>query len=157
MPSAPTLARVLCATDLSDFGNRAVPVAFSITPDDGTLTLLHVLHTPALPSPLLPHYGEKHASPEELARAEQACAERLEARAREAAGARRVDWQVRVVRGTQVSDAILAEAARDDAQLICLATHAREGLAKLVLGSTAHDVLHRTGRPVLLIPPPMTG
>ena len=152
---APTLGRVLCATDLSELGNRAVPFAFAVAAPGGQVTLTTVLETPALPSPLLPHYGEKRASEEELAALEGALAAQLEALARIASGARGLAYEVRVVRAPRVADAILAEAERIDAEAICLATHSRSGLAQLVLGSAAHEVLHRAGRPVLLIPSPV--
>jgi len=156
MPAAASaLGRVLCATDLSEFGNRAVPFAFAIVAPGGRVTLTTVLETPELPSPLLPRYGEKHASEDELAAQERAAAAALEALARAAAGARGIAHQVRVARAPRVADAILAEAERIDADAICLATHSRSGLAQLMLGSAAHEVLHRAGRPVLLIPAPL--
>ena len=156
MPSpAPALSRVLCATDLSEFGNRAVPLAFAIAAPGGCVTLLHVLHAPPVPSPLVPHYGEKHASEEELAAQERHGAAHLGALARPAAEARGVRFEVRALRAAQVAEAILEEAERIGADAICLATHSRTGLAQLILGSTAHEVLHRAGRPVLLVPSPV--
>jgi nucleotide-binding universal stress UspA family protein len=154
---APGLGRVLCATDLSEFGNRAVPLASGVTARDGRLTLLHVLRTPAVPSPLVPRYGEKHASPEELDELERACSARLHELARPAAASHGVHVDLRVVRGTEVGAAIVAEAERVAAELICLATHSRGGLAQVVLGSSAHAVLHHAHRPVLLVPPPAGG
>jgi nucleotide-binding universal stress UspA family protein len=149
------LGRVLCATDLSEFGNRAVALAFAICAEGGRVTLLHVLHVPELPSPLFPHYGEKHPDPEERARQERECRGRLEALARAAAAGRRVSHEARVVPAAHVADAIVGEAERLGEDAICLATHSRTGLAQLVLGSTAHEVLHRSGRPVLLVPSPV--
>jgi nucleotide-binding universal stress UspA family protein len=149
---APALSRVLCATDLTDFGNRAVPYAFALAAPKGHVTLLHVLRTASLPSPLVPHYGEKRASAEQLAAEEQAAAARLAALGAEAGV---VGCEVRVVRAAQVSEAILAEAARLGVDAICLATHSRANLAQLMLGSAAHDVVHHAARPVLLIPSPL--
>lgn len=152
--AAPELGRVLCATDLSELGNRAVPLALAITRSGGRVTLLHVLRIAELPSPLVAHYGEKHASPEELAAQERAQAARLAALAAEPARAKGVALEMRVVRAARVAEAILAEARRSDAEALCLATHSRGSLAELVLGSTAHDVLQHAHRPVLLVPPP---
>lgn len=152
---APALGRVLCATDLSEFGNRAVPFAFAIAAPGGRVTLLTVLVTPAAPSPLVPRYGEKRASDEELDAKEREAANTLAGLGRTAAGARGVSYETRVVRAAHVAEALLAEAAALDADAICLATHSRTGLAQLVLGSTAQEVLQRAGRPVLLIPTPL--
>jgi nucleotide-binding universal stress UspA family protein len=154
-PAAPALARVLCATDLSELGDRAVPLAFAITAPGGRVTLLHVLHTPELPSPLVPRYGEKHPSPEELAAREREARAHLEGIASPLGTARGIAYEVLVARAAHVAAAILAEAGRIDASCICLATHSRKGLAELVLGSAAHEVLHRGGRPVLLVPSPL--
>jgi nucleotide-binding universal stress UspA family protein len=151
-PALPVLLRVLCATDLSEFGNRAVPFAFAAVAPGGCVTLLHVLKTPATPSPLVPHYGEKRASDEELATQEQQGAAQLAALARPLAEARGARFEVRALRADEVARAILDEAERAGADAICLATHSRAGLSHLILGSPAHDVLHDAGRPVLLVP-----
>jgi nucleotide-binding universal stress UspA family protein len=155
--AAPALGRVLCATDLSEFGNRAVPFAFAVAAPGGRVTLVTVLETPAAPSPLLPRYGEKRSSEDELAALERAAAAQLDALARVAAGPRGIAYEVRVTRAARVADAILFEADRIDAGAICLATHSRGGLAQLMLGSAAQELLHRAGRPVLLIPSPLAG
>ena len=50
MPTqAPALLRVLCATDLSEFGNRALPLAFAAASHAGRVTVLHVLETKPVP------------------------------------------------------------------------------------------------------------
>jgi nucleotide-binding universal stress UspA family protein len=154
-PAAPVIARVLCATDLSGFGDRAVPLGFAVAAPGGRVTLVHVIHTPELPSPLLPRYGEKRASPEELAAREREASAHLEALARPLGAARGVEFEVRVPRSAHVAEAILVEAERSDADCVCLATHSRTGLSELILGSAAHEVLHRAGRPVLLVPTPV--
>jgi len=142
--------RVLCATDLSDLGDRAVEAAFAAVSPSGTVTLIHVVPAPPVPSPLVPHYGARRASPEELAARQREAAERLSALARAAGGAR---FEVETPLAAEVAATLVQTAERIDADLICLATHSRTGLAKLVLGSAAHDVLHDAGRPVLLVPP----
>jgi len=155
--AAPALGRVLCATDLSEFGNRAVPFAFALAGSAGRVTLATVLETPELPSPLVPHYGDRHASAQELDSREKALGAQLEDLARSASVASGSAYEVRVLRASRVADAIVAEAERVDAGIICIATHSRSGLAELVLGSAAHEVLHRAGRPILLIPAPLEG
>jgi nucleotide-binding universal stress UspA family protein len=46
---------------------------------------------------------------------------------------------------------ILEVAAREDADVIALASHGRTGLARVFYGSVAAGVLQRTDRPLLLI------
>ena len=158
MPAAAlTLSRVLCATDLSEFGNRAVAVAFAAAESGGSVTLVHVVHEPAVPSPLVPHYGEPHPSADDLAQQAGKASESLTALEEFAARGCSVSFEVRTPRAAQVTEALLAEAERIDADLICLATHSRSGLTKLVLGSAAHDLLVEAGRPVLLVPCPVDG
>jgi nucleotide-binding universal stress UspA family protein len=48
---------------------------------------------------------------------------------------------------------IAATASEYEADLIAIATHGRGGLARLVMGSVAAGVLHRTRTPVLLVRP----
>lgn len=52
-----------------------------------------------------------------------------------------------------VGSMIAAEAQQQGASLIALATHGRGGLARLVMGSVATAVLHRTEVPLLLVRP----
>jgi nucleotide-binding universal stress UspA family protein len=51
------------------------------------------------------------------------------------------------------ADAILRQAHAIGARLILMATHGRSGLARLLLGSVALEVVHRTLLPVLLVRP----
>lgn len=53
--------------------------------------------------------------------------------------------------GLDIPHAILREAAALGADLIVMATHGRTGLAHVVLGSVAEQVVHASGVPVLLI------
>lgn len=62
------------------------------------------------------------------------------------------DAEVRVEPGSPV-DAILRVADETDAGLIIAGTRARQGLARLLLGSTSAGLLQRSDRPALLIPP----
>ncbi|MEO8678536.1 MAG: universal stress protein [Vicinamibacterales bacterium] len=50
-------------------------------------------------------------------------------------------------------DAILREAAAAGVELIVIGSSARNGLARLLLGSTSEAVLQKTRTPVLLVPP----
>ena len=50
-----------------------------------------------------------------------------------------------------VVEAIIAAAARHEADLIALASHGRSGLAQVFYGSVAAGVLQRVDRPLLLV------
>ncbi|MFO7617504.1 MAG: universal stress protein [Bacteroidales bacterium] len=50
------------------------------------------------------------------------------------------------------SDAILKVADRSNADIIVMGSHSRRGLEKILMGSVAGQVLHRTVVPVFIIP-----
>ncbi len=78
-------------------------------------------------------------------------------RSLEAAGARFVDvapFSTQILDGPPV-DAIL-DAAPEGQALVCLPTHARAGLSRLIFGSVAEDLIRRSTRPVLCIGPAVT-
>lgn len=58
-----------------------------------------------------------------------------------------------VVWGAPVQDTILEVARQLHADLIVMSTHGRSGLARLVIGSVADDVVRRAPVPVLLVRP----
>jgi nucleotide-binding universal stress UspA family protein len=62
--------------------------------------------------------------------------------------------QTRVVVAPQAAAAILEQAQSDTPDLIAMATHARRGLARVLLGSVAETVLREASVPVLLYRPP---
>jgi len=76
--------------------------------------------------------------------------EAAQAAAREAG----VEAQTRVLEGSRaggIADAVVAEAGAWPARMIVLGTHGRQGLERLLVGSVAEAVLHRSAVPVLLV------
>lgn len=57
------------------------------------------------------------------------------------------------VSGGPIADAILDTASGIEADLIAMSTHGRGGIARMVLGSVADEMLRRSHVPVLLIRP----
>jgi nucleotide-binding universal stress UspA family protein len=53
--------------------------------------------------------------------------------------------------GHHVSDVVVREAKEWGADVICMGTHGRRGVSKLLLGSDAERVLHEATTPVLLV------
>lgn len=58
-----------------------------------------------------------------------------------------------VVWGAPVQDTIIAVARQIQADLIAMSTHGRSGVARLVIGSVADDVVRHAPVPVLLVRP----
>jgi nucleotide-binding universal stress UspA family protein len=56
--------------------------------------------------------------------------------------------------GERLGDAVVAEAAKWNADLIVLGTHGRRGVSRLLLGSGAEQVLRLSPLPVLIVRDP---
>lgn len=143
----PQVRRVLAATDFSKLGNRAIPYAYAALRRGGEVSLVHVV-------PPRTHRGAK-SEPLEKQRATRN--EKLAARLRtlipaqaEALGLR---THVEIVEHPSPAIAIAQTAERFGANLICLSSRGRSGLAKAILGSVAQAVMARSERPVLVIRP----
>lgn len=61
--------------------------------------------------------------------------------------------ETRVVWGAPVQDTILDVARELNADLIAMSTHGRSGLARIVIGSVADEVVRHAPAPVLLVRP----
>ena len=62
-----------------------------------------------------------------------------------------IDAHIAVAYGRPV-DAILETAAKDNVDLVAIASHGRGGLSRVFYGSVAAGLLQRANRPLLLIP-----
>jgi nucleotide-binding universal stress UspA family protein len=157
--AAPALARapgspqrVLVATDLSPQGNRAVAMAFPLLPADCRVRLLTVVHPLRMPTA---PFGRAIDDPEMQQRFEvwrEQCRRDLEALVPTDAAVRRVSVEVEVHTHDDPAEAIRQCAERIDADLICMGTAGRTGLAATLMGSVAQAVLRHGHRPVLMIP-----
>ncbi|MEO1064513.1 MAG: universal stress protein [Actinomycetota bacterium] len=56
------------------------------------------------------------------------------------------------VHGRRPGEAILAMAGESPDVMVVMGTHGRSGLSRLVMGSVAHDVVHRARCPVVVVP-----
>jgi nucleotide-binding universal stress UspA family protein len=141
------ITNVLVATDFTDTGNAAIPLAYSLTPPGGCVHLVHVV-------PELPHgpleARDIFASAETVAKSETHSAAERRLRHLVLPGyAGPVASQVHVLESNSPAEAIAQGAERLDADVVCLGTHGRSGVSKALLGSVAQAVLHHTQRPVL--------
>jgi nucleotide-binding universal stress UspA family protein len=132
--AAPSIRRVLCATDFSPLGNSAVLYANSLLPQGGDLMLVHVM--------------DDDASTEECDAARQ----QLESLVK---GAEKVNVTIEVMTGDDPARLITAAAERFDADVICVGSRGRAALTKAMLGSVSQGILLATTRPVLMVPAPL--
>ena len=150
--ATPELRNVLVATDFSPTGNAAVPLAYAIVGQGGTVHLVHVVkeHGKAATDPRDIFAGDSAQSPE----AQEARSRLLELVPQDAA-TRTTATQLHVLASNDTARAITQAAERLDVAALCLGTHGRSGLSKAVLGSVAQAVLGQTARPLLLARKPL--
>lgn len=139
---------IVVGTDFSDQADAAVAYAIALAGKlDARVQLVHGWQVP--PTAIGPDLATGFVAP---------FAAELERSAREAM-ARTLD---RVRKGAKVPidgavvcndprDAVLAEAASRDAQLIIVGTHGRRGLKRALLGSVAEAVVRLASCPVLVV------
>ncbi len=142
--------RILWPTDFSALAKAALPYAVDLAADSvAELVLLHVLTPPvAYAGPEIPGalWGELQQKNRVAAREELR---------RLAAQVKRPKVRVHTVLAEGVPfDQILKVAKRLRCDLIVVATHGRTGLAHVVMGSVAENVVRRATCPVLTVRPP---
>lgn len=150
--SAPRFANVLVATDFSPTGDSAVPLAYSIVADGGTVHMVHVVKEGSRrttdPRDIFPAASTET---EVQAAARQQLLELIPGKT---LGTNKVT-QLHVLESNDAAQAICQAAERLDAGVLCIGTHGRTGVSKAVLGSVAQSVLSGTRRPVLLARKPV--
>ena len=149
--AVPVIRRVLACTDFSRLGDSALGHACSVLPAGGEVIALHVVPLwPPLPAGASAEDAAKLVSAEERS----AALHRLEALLPRAA--RGIAFRSEVAAGSRVAPVICRIAARENVDLICLASHGRSGITRAVLGSVASGVIAQSRRPVLVVRPRAT-
>lgn len=143
--------KILVPTDGSRLSQRAVEHAFALAKaTGGRVVALH-----AYPKFIGSPYGTFGPAAEVLseahARQQRTEADALFARIRRSAEAAGVDVDTVLVEATDVYRQIIAVAAKQRCDLICMASHGRRGLSALVLGSETVKVLTHSKLPVLVL------
>ncbi len=159
LPSEPPVREPSAEPDLlvpldgSEFGESMLPVVLRLaTAIRGRLTLARVVPLPSSwAASLSATTGAYPTTDPEQDEAEalrylRGVRTRLQAQP----GAPRMELDVRF---GEPSEAIVAAAQDHDAVLVAMATHARTGLGRLLLGNTADAVLRTADAPLLLVPP----
>jgi nucleotide-binding universal stress UspA family protein len=157
LTGGPGQPRLIVPLDGSAFAETTLPHAIALAGALGAaLELLHVVtpQTPVYPRLVFLTPGMIEDADrllrDDSARAAAYLAEIAGRLAAQAAG---VDIQATVEVGAP-ADVILREAQIRGARLVVMATHGRTGLQRMLLGSVAHEVVHRSLLPVLLVHPP---
>jgi len=147
----PEFKRVLVTTDFSERGNHAVPFAYSALGDGGTVRLVHVMPPCKFPSPLEQHHARKTRTKKDHAKLAGELAARLRSLIPQEATERSFRSEVAVMEGRDAATTVCQEAERFGADLICIGSHGRSGLAAAVMGSVAQQVVSRSRKPVLIV------
>ena len=143
--------RILVATDGSALSKKAVASAIELAATCGAqLVALKVV--PRYPQAYFE--GSIPLSAEEISRIETQWTESAQeqlAAVEKAAKAKGVGTKVVTVKSDVVSDAIIAAAKKQKADLIVMASHGRKGIKRLLLGSETQQVLTHSHIPVLVL------
>lgn len=143
--------RILVATDGSALSKKAVASAIELAATCGAqLVALKVV--PRYPQAYFE--GSIPLSAEEISRIETQWTESAQvqlAAVEKAAKAKGVDSKAVTVKSDVVSDAIIAAAKKQKADLIVMASHGRKGIKRLLLGSETQQVLTHSHIPVLVL------
>lgn len=149
--------RILVPHDGSTFAEKVLPHAKEVARlFEAEIHLLEIIpvQTPALLAPELSVDAEPDLALEALEEAQEALRESGRARLEAVCSQLQQEglkcrWSV--VDGDPVHE-ILAYIAKQEIDLIAMATHGRTGLARAILGSVTDAVLRRGNRPMLVVP-----
>jgi nucleotide-binding universal stress UspA family protein len=139
------ITTVVCATDLSEGSNKAIPMAAWIA--EGLKAKLVVAHVVDLPA--VTPYGETMVDPQELrARVERSTRAQVEDILSHRSG---VDWELNISIGYPAKE-IQQIVTETKAGLLVAATHSRSGLERLLLGSVSRKLMSTLTVPLLIVP-----
>jgi nucleotide-binding universal stress UspA family protein len=149
----PKLDRVLVATDLSPDAENVIQHGCGLLPGGGSMRLLHVCDAPRPGiDPFIAaqvYFEHSVASSKDTAEAE----ERLYDIAPRQMATAGVSMSVRALQSNDVAAAICDSADEFGADVICMGTGKHSALSKVVLGSMVEQVVAKSHRPVLVVPP----
>jgi nucleotide-binding universal stress UspA family protein len=126
----PRIGTAVVGTDLSAFGNRAVPYAYALVGAAGEVHIVHV----------------RDDQPEDAAALERELLALIPMGATS-------KTRAHVIVGDDPAEVIAETAARVGADVVCIASHGRSGLTRALVGSVADRLLRHTRLPVLVLRP----
>jgi nucleotide-binding universal stress UspA family protein len=146
-PAIPRILTVLAPTDLSEIGNAGIPHAYALLRATGGVVELCHIHEHGLPNP-----AYAYDLPDRLTTAARAAiVKELRALVPQEAERLGITTHVSVIDGGKPAETILQAAERLNVDAISLASRGRGGLARVLLGSVAEEVVRRSTRPVLVV------
>lgn len=139
------LNAVVCATDLSEGSNKALPVAAQMAGRHGAkLIIAHIIDLPAVTP-----YGETMVDPQELRnRVEQSAKAQV---TDIMSHCDNVEWELNIAIGYPAKE-ILQIVTEVKADMVVAATHTRSGIERLLLGSVSRKLMHTLNVPLLIVP-----
>ncbi len=143
------LSAVVCATDLSEGSNKALPLAAQMARRHGAkLIVAHIIDLPAVTP-----YGETMVDPQELrSRVEQSAKAQITDLL---AHCEDVEWELNIAIGYPAKEII--QIVEDvNANFVVAATHTRSGIERLLLGSVSRKLMHSLTVPLLIVPGDMS-
>jgi nucleotide-binding universal stress UspA family protein len=150
---------IVVAVDGTPTARRGLEVAIGVARDGGaTLHIVHVVDELVV-APMIDGSAMFAATQTDLMlKSLRSAGRKIVAVAKKTAGRDLTSVQAEMVdsRGQPVASVILGYATRVGADLIVLGTHGRRGVARLLLGSDAEQVLRDATVPVLLVRTPET-
>jgi nucleotide-binding universal stress UspA family protein len=144
-------ARILVATDGSPLSKKAVANAIGLAATCGA-ELIALKVVPRYPQAYFE--GSIPLNAKDVARIETQWSEEAQAAVdavKKLAEAKGVKTKALVSRSDIVSDAIIAAAKKQKADLVVMASHGRKGIKRLLLGSETQQVLTHCHVPVLVL------
>ncbi len=148
MPLSAKWSKILVPTDFSPFAKTAVDYAHKIA--EAQQAELHVLHVTDDSRTLIKEHGLTGVFDPNEANDDTRNRDWLTSLLGEPGTVRRVD----VVRLSEnVAETIVDYAAKNEIDLIVIATHGRTGLSHLLMGSVTERVLRNTKVPILVVRP----
>ena len=143
--------RILVATDGSTLSKKAITSAIALAALSGA-ELVAVKVTPRYPQSYFE--GSLPLNPTEVSKIEKQWADdaqKMLDTVVKAGKAKGVSVKPVVVKSDIVSDAIIAAAKKQKADLVVMASHGRKGIKRLLLGSETQQVLTHCHVPVLVL------
>lgn len=139
---------VLAAVDLEADGALALPYAYSVVADGGTVHLVHVVKPSAGPDPTIGGLLNLSATENEIAEQTAGAPARLRTLVPAGAAARAIATELHVMQHEDPAVGICQVAEAANAEIVCKGSHVRPGAVARALGSVALGVLQHCRRPV---------
>lgn len=149
---APTVSRVMAPTDFSDHSRRVIE--FAAAEAKLRNAELHLFH--CVMNQLVGHPIDGSAIPvsQDLIEEAERCLEEFPTKIETAEASPGADLKiVRTVAHGTPEEKVVEYARNQQIDLMVLGTHARSGVERFLMGSTAEVILRHTPCPVLIVPP----